>query len=164
MQITQVSVERVSVVTHKPFAQVVAAFDEAIGHPDMRAFWKDIAATHTWNQVENAIQSVLGHSGFMEFTRFNHGQFLKKGGVDSAPQIVRIVLGNPLIMKRMAEHLPDAGSYAPVTILIDERPDGVHISYDRMASFLASYGNPAALTVAQELDEKAEALITAAAG
>jgi hypothetical protein len=67
-------------------------------------------------------------------------------------------------MKRMAEHVPDAGSYAPVTILVDERPDGVHISYDSMASFLAPYGNWSALAVAQELDAKVEALITAAAG
>ena len=33
----------------------------------------------------------------------------------------------------------------PVTILIDERPDGVHLSYDRMASFLKPYGTYSAL-------------------
>jgi hypothetical protein len=48
---------------------------------------------------------------------------------------------------------------APVTILIDERPDGVHLSYDRMASFLAPYQNAAALNVARELDTKVEALL-----
>jgi len=50
-------------------------------------------------------------------------------------------------MRRMVEHVPDAGSYAPVTILIDERPDRVHLSYDRMASFLEPYGNENALKV-----------------
>jgi hypothetical protein len=40
-------------------------------------------------------------------------------------------------MKKMAKHLPDAGFYAPVTILIDERPDGVHLPYDRMARLRA---------------------------
>ena len=65
-------------------------------------------------------------------------------------------------MKRMVEHVPDAGSYAPVTILIDERGDGVHLSYDRMASFLAPYGNAEALAVARDLDSKVESLITAA--
>jgi hypothetical protein len=67
-------------------------------------------------------------------------------------------------MKRMAEHVHDAASYAPVTILIDERPDGVHISYDRMESYLAPYGNLAALQVAHELDAKVEALLTEIAG
>ncbi len=66
-------------------------------------------------------------------------------------------------MKQMVKHVPDAASYAPVTILIDERPDGVHLSYDRMASFLAPYGSPEALRIAQDLDSKVEALLTAAA-
>ena len=60
--------------------------------------------------------------------------------------------------------MENIGAYAPVTILIDERPDGVHLSYDRMASFLAPYGNPAALKVARDLDAKVEALLAAAAG
>ena len=34
---------------------------------------------------------------------------------------------------------------------IDERPDGVHLSYDRMASFLKAYGNSEALKVAKAI-------------
>jgi hypothetical protein len=49
-----------------------------------------------------------------------------------------------------------------VTILIDERSDGVHVSYDRVASFLAPYGNAAALKVAQDLDAKIEGLLAEA--
>ena len=67
-------------------------------------------------------------------------------------------------MKEMAKHVPDAGSYAPVTVLVDERADGVHLSYDRMASFLAAYGNPDALQVAKDLDNKVETLLRKAAG
>ena len=55
--------------------------------------------------------------------------------------------------------LPDAGSYAPVTVLVDERPDGVHLSYDRMSSLLAPYGNQDALAVARDLDSKIETLL-----
>ena len=66
-------------------------------------------------------------------------------------------------MKQMVEQVPDAGSYAPVTLLIDERSDGVHLSYDRMTSLLAPYGNTEALKVARDLDAKVEALLTAAA-
>ena len=57
-------------------------------------------------------------------------------------------------MKKMAKHLPDAGSYAPVTILIDERPAGVHLPYDRMARLLAPYESAEASFVARELDSK----------
>ena len=52
----------------------------------------------------------------------------------------------------------------PVTILIDERPDGVHLSYDRMAGFLEPYGNAEALEVARELDAKVEALLASTSG
>ena len=64
----------------------------------------------------------------------------------------------------MAKHVPDAGSYAPVTVLVDERADGVHLSYDKMASLLAPYRNSEALAVARHLDEKVEALLYEAAG
>src|ERR1700691_3760249 len=70
---------------------------------------------------------------------------------------------NPLVMKEMAKHVPDAGSYAPVTILVDEREDGVHLSYDRMVSFLAPYENREALAIAHDLDHKIEKLINDAA-
>jgi hypothetical protein len=66
-------------------------------------------------------------------------------------------------MKEMAKHVPDAGSYAPVTILLDERPDGVHLTYDKMASVLAPYGNGEALAVARDLDSKIERLLRRAA-
>ena len=78
------------------------------------------------------------------------------------PKVFWLVIGNPLIMRKMLKHVPDAGSYAPVTILIDERPDGVHISYDRMASFLAPYQNAEAFKVAKDLDAKVEPLVASA--
>jgi pimeloyl-ACP methyl ester carboxylesterase len=78
--------------------------------------------------------------------------------------IVRLVVGNPLIMMQMVRHVTDAGSYAPVTILVEERSDGVHLSYDRMASFLSPYGSAEALKVAEDLDAKVQALLATAGG
>ena len=99
----------------------------------------------------------------MSFVQFDHGTIVRKETGSDRPRMVRLVIGNPLIMKEMAKHVPDAGSYAPVTVLVDERPDGVHLSYDRMVSFLAPYGNPDALAVAQSLDQKVEDLLRQAA-
>jgi hypothetical protein len=164
MPINQIAVERWSVVSSQPFEQIIAVLDAAIGHPDMREFATNVAAAKSWQDLEQVIHAIIGPSGFMEFARFNLGQILQKAQGPSAPKILRIVLGNPLIMKQMAEHVHDAASYAPITILIDQRGDGIHISYDRMASYLTSYGNLAALKVARELDAKVEALLTAAAG
>jgi hypothetical protein len=47
--------------------------------------------------------------------------------------------------------------------MIDERPSGVYLSYDLMASCLAPYGNSKALDVAHQLDEIVVGLLTAAA-
>jgi len=48
-------------------------------------------------------------------------------------------------------------------VLVDERADGVHLSYDKMESFLAPYDNAAALEVARELDRKVEQILQQAA-
>jgi uncharacterized protein (DUF302 family) len=162
MTVRQVPVERFSIVSTKPFEDVIAAISAAVGHPDITAFWKEMAAAKSWQELENAVNAVVGPSGFLEFARFNHGQILEKDLGAAAPKIVRLVVGNPLIMKRMAEHVPDAGAYAPVTILVDERADGVHLSYDHMASFLAPYGDSPAMVVARNLDAKVEEMLEAA--
>jgi uncharacterized protein (DUF302 family) len=130
----------------------------------MNSFSKNVAAAKTFAEVEKIVQEATGPSELMEFTRMDLGKVLQKRNGAGAPQSVRFVVGNPVTMSAMVQHVPDAGSYAPVTILIDERPDGVHLSYDRMASFLSTYGSPEALKVAQDLDAKVEALLAAAAG
>ena len=161
MPTIQITLQRFSVVSRNPFETVVAKLGATIGHPDMRDFSRDVTAAKTFAELEEVIHKAIGTSGLMEFTRFNIGEILRKESGAETPRILRLVVGNPLIMKQMATHVPDAASYAPVTILIDERPDGVHLSYDRMASFLAPYGSAEALKVAQGLDSKIEALLMA---
>ena len=163
MATRHIDVQRVSVKSSKPFDDVVATIEARIGHPDMSVFGKRIAAAQTEADLEQLVQSEVGASGLMEFARYDLGEVLRKESGGKDRRVLRLVVGNPLIMKQMVKPVPDAGSYAPVTILIDERPDGVHLSYDRMASYLAPYGSPEALKVARDLDSKVEALLTAAA-
>ena len=159
----QISVQRFSVTSSKPFKDVVEKLAAGVGHPDVRAMFKKIGEAKTYAEVEKAIEPGLGPTGLMEFMRFDHGEGVRKDPAGKSPQVFRFLIGNPLVMKRMVEHAPDAGSYAPITVLVDERPDGVHLSYDTMASFLATYGSAEALKVAQELDSKVEAVLTSAA-
>jgi uncharacterized protein (DUF302 family) len=159
----RINVDRVTLTSRKALRDVLSKFDAAVGHPNIEEFWKRMTAAKTTSEMETVVQSVLGPSGFMEFARFDHGGVVRKARPEGSPGIFRLVIGNPLIMREMVKHVPDAGSYAPVTILIDERPDGVHISYDRMTSFLAPYQNAAALDVARELDAKVEAMLASAA-
>ena len=161
MTTRQVRVERFSVTSAKSFEAVVAQLEAAVGHPDMHEFRMKVASAKTYAELEKVIHQAIGVSGFMEFTRFDLGEIVRKEQGDQAPQSLRLLIGNPLIMKQMLEPVPDGGSYAPVTILIDVRGDGVHLSYDRMASLLAPYGSAAAMKVARDLDAKVEALLMA---
>ncbi|MFY9797869.1 MAG: DUF302 domain-containing protein [Candidatus Nitrosopolaris sp.] len=151
-------------ITSKPFEEVLASLEAAIGHPDMVEYTKATHASHTFAEYESVVHKHLGPTGLMMFMKFDLGAVLRKETGLDTPKIVRYLIGNPLIAIEMTKYVPDAGSYAPVTILVDERPDGVHLSYDKMASFLAPYGNSNALTVARDLDSKIENLLRESAG
>jgi uncharacterized protein (DUF302 family) len=159
----EIVVRRWSVLSKKPFEDVLASIQTAVGHPDMNEFSKAMAASATYADIEKLVARSIGRSGLMEFIRFDLGAVLRKAGADPTSKSIRLVLGNPLIMQSMARHAPDAASYAPITVLIDERPDGVHLSYDEIASLLAPYGTREAIDIAQDLDGKVKALLTEAA-
>lgn len=163
MATRDIIVQRFSTVSSRAFNDVVADLNAGLGHPDVAEFTLDMSAAKSFAEIENIVENAVGTSGFMEFARFDMGAVLRKRSGAQSPQILRIVLGNPILMSQMARYVPDAASYAPVTLLIDERPDGVHLSYDRMASYLAPYANLNALDVARELDAKVEALLMNAA-
>jgi uncharacterized protein (DUF302 family) len=162
--IRKIEIERFSLTTSKRFDEVIAGVNAAIGHPDMAEFGRSTHEARSSAELKSAVEKGLSKVGLMLFMQLDHGAIIRKEMGHQTPKMIRFVIGNPLIMKEMAKLVPDAGSYAPVTILVDERPDGVHLSYDRMATFLAPYGSDAALQVARDLDTKVEALLTAAAG
>jgi hypothetical protein len=155
-------VRRFSVISSRSFEEVESRLAQCIGRPDMTRLRAAIA-NGPFTEVQDAVRESVGSSDLMEFTRFNAGEVLRKENGGKGPRILRLLVGNPLIMKEMAKSVPDAASYAPVTILIDERPDGVRLSYDSMASLLAPYGSMAALRIAEDLDGKVESLLTSAA-
>jgi uncharacterized protein (DUF302 family) len=159
MTIAKVAVERFSLTSSRPFATVVAALKSAVGQPDMVEFFKATRAASSFPDLERIVQSGLGRTGFMLFAEFDLGAVLRRESGAATPKSMRFLVGNPLIMKEMVKHVPDAGSYAPVTILIDERPDGVHVSYDKMESYLLPYGSPEALAVARNLDARITTLL-----
>jgi uncharacterized protein (DUF302 family) len=159
MTIEKVEVERFSLTGSKPFDAVVAALKSAIGQPDIVEFFKATRAAKSFPDLKRIVESGVGRTDLMLFAEFDLGDILRRETGSKTPKIIRLVVGNPLIMKEMVRHVPDAGSYAPVTVLIDERPDGVHISYDKMESCLLHYGRSEALAVARNLDAKITSLL-----
>jgi uncharacterized protein (DUF302 family) len=146
--------QRWSIISQKPFNAVIEAVEGKIGKPNIIEFVAKMTAATNFEEMQKVVQGSVGEIGLMEFMRLDHGAVLAKAGVNGNPNSFRLIMGNPLIMQSMARLVPDAGSYAPVTVLIDERPDGVHLSYDEMESFLAPYGNSEVLKIARDLTRR----------
>lgn len=163
MTTKQSSMRRLTVTSSKPFQDVVTAFEAAVGHPNLTEFMTQLNGAKTYAEMESVVQVAVSKAGFMQFARFDLGAVIRKENGQDKPRSIRYLVGNPLIMKEMVKHVPDAGSYAPVTVLIDERADAVHLSYDLMSAFLSRYGNKDALEVARDLDAKVESLLKEAA-
>jgi uncharacterized protein (DUF302 family) len=157
-------IERFSVTSSKPFEAVVSRLKESVGRLDLVEFAKASASKNAFSELETVINRDMGRTGLMLFLELDHGAVVRKETGLDKPKMVRFLIGNPLIMKELIKHIPDAGSYAPVTVLVDERENGVNLSYDSMASFLSSYANPTALKIARDLDAKVEALLHLSAG
>jgi len=160
----KIEIQRLTIVSSKPFEDVVAAVENGIGRPDMLEFGKASSRANTYGDLEDLVNRSVSGLGLMLFMQLDIGAVLRKESGLARPKAQRFIIGNPLIMKEMVKDVPDAGSYAPITLLIDERPDGVHLGYDKMESFLAPYGCVRALAVARSLDEKVEKLMRDAAG
>lgn len=128
MPVTQIAVERYSLISDRPFELVLSTLKSVIGHPDMTKLWEEIGRADTFRQVESIVKSSLGPSRLMQLGEFDDGGFIRKDRGEGTPQSMRLLIGNPLTMKEMTELVPDAAAYAPVTLLIDERNGKVHVS------------------------------------
>src|SRR5262245_65579856 len=95
-----INVERVSLTSRKSLQDVLSKFDAAVGHPDIEEFWKRMAAAKTQSEMEKAVQSAIGPSGFMEFARFDHGGVVRKGESCEYTNVFILDIGNPLIVSR----------------------------------------------------------------
>ena len=92
----------------------------------------------------------------MSFVQLTMAPSCRKAMGRDKTQMIRLVIASLLMMQETAKHVPDAGSSAPVTVLVDERSAVVHRSYDRMVGFLPPRGKSAALAVARNLDTQVE--------
>jgi hypothetical protein len=164
MNIASVQLHRFSVVSGNPFEAVLETLCVMVGHPDRKAFHDALARAKSLDELRAVVGDAVGPSDLMEFGRFDQGAVLRKEPASAARKVLRLLIGNPLIMRELVTRVPDAGSYAPVTVLIDERDDGVHLSYDLMTSLLAHSGDARAIAIACELDEKIQRLLLLAAG
>jgi uncharacterized protein (DUF302 family) len=110
MALQKIDVQRFSLITSRPFDAVVASLKAGVGQLDLAAFANASKSQGTFAELEQVINRNMGQTGLMLFLEFDHGAVIRKETGLEKPKIVRLVIGNPLVMKEMAKHVPDAGS------------------------------------------------------
>jgi uncharacterized protein (DUF302 family) len=159
---TTVAVERVTLSSSRSFDDVLDGIYQGIGRPDFNAFLGELAAARSFDEYVSAVHYAVGPADLLRFLEIDEGSALARNPDVDAYRMVRIIAGNPLTMSEMAQYVPEAGSYAPVTILVYEAHDGVRVCYDTVASELRPYEDERALTVAEQLDGSVLAVLRAA--
>jgi len=155
-RVLEVLVRRHVFDSERPFPAVLEGVFGGISQPDIETLFRNLAATTSYEQFSSLVGQAQGSAGLMRFLQLDLDAALTLD--PQAPdwagrRLVRLLAGNPVTMGEMTRHLADAGSYAPVTILIQERPDGgTRVAYDTVASAIAPYHDAAAAQVAEHLD------------
>src|SRR5712692_11570052 len=100
--IRKIEIERFSLTASKPFDQVVAVLNASIGHPDMAEFETSTHGARSFAELKRAVEKGLRKAGLMLFMQLDQGAVVRKETGQDTPRIIRLLIGNPLIMKEMA--------------------------------------------------------------
>lgn len=143
----------------KSVGDIVAALMAVVGHEPVRIDAVATASTD-WESYRERVQAHVGPSGFMLFDTLDHGSWLATAGIER--EVLRVIIGNPLIAITMLRHDVTAGLFAPVELLVvGEGTGGSGVTYVQPSSLMVVEANAPLLAAARELDAKLAALVTA---
>jgi hypothetical protein len=166
--VLEVRVRRHVFTSERPFAKIKDGIYGGISQPDIGSLFRRLAASASYEEFASLVRQAQGSAGLMRFLELELDQALAidpQAESSAGLGLVRIIAGNPVTMGEMTRHLPDAGSYAPVTILIQGLPNGgTRVAYDSVASSIAIYDDPAATKVAENLDTEVLTLLRQVSG
>jgi hypothetical protein len=166
-QVLDISVRRHVLTSERPFQAVLDGIYEGISQPDIGALFARLAVISSYQELSALVGQAQGSAGLMRFLHLDLDTVLALDpqADQAGRRLVRLIAGNPVTMGQMTRHLPDAGSYAPVTILIQELADGgTQVAYDTVTSAIAPYQSAAASQVAERLDTEVLGLLRHATG
>jgi len=159
-QVLDIPVRRHVLTSERPFQVVLDGIYDGISQPDIEALFATLAASTSYAEFAALVRHAQGSAGLLRFLALDPQPRDQAGR-----RPVRLIAGNPVTMGQMTRHLPAAGSYAPVTILIQELAGGgTQVAYDTVASAIAPYADAAASQVAQRLDTEVLRLLHHATG
>jgi hypothetical protein len=166
--VLKVEVHRHVFETERPFADVIDGLYGGISRPDIEALFGELARSTSYGEFSALVRQARGSAGLMRFLELDLDAALAidpEAGERGKRRLVRLIAGNPVTMGQMTRHVADAGSYAPVTLLIQQLPSGgTRIAYDTVTSALAPYRDAAATEVAGRLDAEVLGLLRQVTG
>jgi len=166
-QVLDIPVRRHVLTSDRPFPDVLDGVYDGISQPDIGALFATLAASTSYEEFSALVRHAQGSAGLMRFLHLDLDTVLALDpqADQAGRRLVRLIAGNPVTMGQMTRHIADAGSYAPVTILIQELAGGgTQVAYDTVTSAIAPYQNAAATQVAQRLDTEVLSLLRHATG
>jgi hypothetical protein len=162
-QVLDIPVRRHVLTSERPFQVVLDGIYDGINQPDIGALFAELAVCTSYEEFSALVGQAQGSAGLIRFLHLDLDTVLSldpQARDQAGRRLVRLIAGNPVTMGQMTRHLPAAGSYAPVTILIQELPGGgTQVAYDTVASAIAPYGDAAASQVARRLDSEVLGLL-----
>jgi uncharacterized protein (DUF302 family) len=157
-----VALERTEFVSRRTFDQTLAGIRVGLGHPRFGEFSERVGAIDDWDEFRLAVEAEAGSSGLIVFLELDLGSVIARDPEATGYKIVRIITGNPVTMESMTRTTPGIGALAPVTILVFEAEDGVHVRYDTITSAIGTEISESASIVARQLDAAVLSLLAAA--
>lgn len=156
---------RLQIESEFTYEEVLRRLHELTGSASITEFDAFAASSSSVEQFHRAVtERFVGSSGFMIFAEINHGKWISQYGIHR--QVLRIIMGNPLIAITMIRHDISSGLFAPVELLLvdHETGSGSTLYYVRPSSLMMIEGNAQLASAALELDRKLDLLISNVTG
>jgi hypothetical protein len=160
--VLDVAVRRHVLTSERLFQVVLDGIYTGISQPDIGTLFAKLAESASYEEFSALVRQAQGSAGLLRFLQLDldTALALDPQAHQAGRRLVGLIAGNPVTMGQMTRHVPAAGSYAPITILIQELPGGgTQVAYDTVASAIAPYGDAAASQVAQRLDTEVLSLL-----
>ena len=90
-----------------------------------------LSSASTYEEFAELVKTAEGSACLMRFMQVDlHDAVTRATAGAVARRLVRVIAGNPVTKAQMTRYLGDGGSYAPVTILIEETPDATRVAHE----------------------------------
>jgi uncharacterized protein (DUF302 family) len=152
----EITVEHITIVSTKPFAETEAALDASV--PQINPA---IAEALSSGDEERA-RRIEHASELFIFLKRDHGSILRAAG--QTRKALQYEIGNPLVATMMTRHKLPAALYAPLRVVLYENSTGGStFEYDKPSTLFGQFDDEQVTVVARDLDDKLEHALKSAA-